>query len=139
MEEVQKLVPWPIIDVSTLEGKKCFVSPGLTFTFNTKKNGQAAYVADFSGCKISYIKNPSMFFDDVRRFVEAEKAKRELPSSVTVQLLSTIDRLEKELRVAKKTIRKLEEKCEALEYAPGGQKFKEAEASFERLKFEKDS
>ncbi|AIT54626.1 hypothetical protein MEL_013 [Melbournevirus] len=128
MERVQKIVPWSIVNISTVAEGACFVAPGFTFTFKKHKDGTASYTADWSGKKVIYDRGKTnRFLLDVKKFVESEKARRELSSPVTAQLLSTIDRLERKLK-------KTKEKYEALKYAPGGEKFQEAKASFEQLK-----
>nr|WRK65348.1 hypothetical protein MarFTME_303 [Marseillevirus futianmevirus] len=129
MERVQDVVPWPIINISSICEKRYFVAPGFTFSYVEKKNGVAVYTAEFSGEKLQYKGATNLFISDVKKFVEAEKARRELSSPVTAQLLKTIDRLEKKLE-------KLQKKYDALKYAPGSQKFREAKESFEQLKSE---
>lgn len=129
MERIQKVVPWPIIDISTVGRKIYFVAPGFTFTYNQEKDGSPHYIASYSGTSVQYTgeNNVNVLISTTKKFVESEKARRELSSPVTAQLLSTIDRLEKELE-------KTKEKYKALKYAPGGEKFREAEISFEQLK-----
>ncbi|AMQ10965.1 hypothetical protein [Brazilian marseillevirus] len=123
MDEIRKVVPWPLLDISTVGCKSYMVMPGIFFSFEEKMDGTCSVAATFSGKNVSYTgNNIKIFLKTLEKLVEIEEKRKEYVATKLVK------ELEKDRDKYK---RKYKELKGSIKYAPGGEEYEKAKADFE--------
>nr|WRK65439.1 hypothetical protein MarFTME_394 [Marseillevirus futianmevirus] len=122
MEEIRKVVPWPLLNISTVSVEMYMVVSGVTFSFNNADVPKV--VATFSGSSVTYTgDNIKIFVKTLEKLVENEGKKTDYATK------KLIGELKKDRNRYKKKYKQLKD---SIKYAPGGEEFKKAEADFYR-------
>ncbi|AEA07254.1 conserved hypothetical protein [Lausannevirus] len=128
MEEIRKVIPWPLLDISTVGCKTFMVLPGVVFSYKLKKDGTEQVLANFSGKQVSYRGKDHLgvFIQTLKKLVEMEQ-KRQTNSDVIERLLKNVKDLEEERNKYKKKYEMLKG---AIEFVPEGEKYENAKKRF---------
>ncbi|AHA46371.1 hypothetical protein ISTM_473 [Insectomime virus] len=118
MDEIRKIVPWPLVNISTITSTAYFVMPGVTFEIGEEDGVAISISANFSGRIINYIKgNIDFFMKTLQKLVESEQKRNGM------YIGKLLEQVEKERDRYKRKYKKLK-------YAPGGEEYEKAKADF---------
>ena len=118
MDEIRKIVPWPLVNISTTSSTAYLVMPGVMFEIAEEGGVAISISANFSGRIINYNeKNINFFMKTLQKIVETEQRR----SGRSHEKL--LEQVQKERDRYKKKYKKLK-------YAPGGEGFEKAKKDF---------